>query len=90
MIFSHLGKFHEQTISLSEDISKRIIQHFPTNAVVEKKRNGKSLEWKTLKDINKNEFCLSFLMAFISRTQNNIEKIAQGFPEKKKKKIKKH
>ena len=29
-------------------------------------------------------------MAFISRTQNNIEKIAQGFPEKKKKKIKKH
>ena len=56
VIFYQLGKFHDQTINLSEDISKRIFytkcniarsmicQHFHTDTVVEKERNGKSLE----------------------------------------------
>ena len=56
MTFYHLGKFHDQTINLSVDISKRITykkcditrsmicQHFPTNTVVDKQRNRKPLE----------------------------------------------
>ena len=56
MIFYHLEKFHNQTINLSEEISKRIIkrkwditrsviyQHFLTNTVEEKKRNQKTLK----------------------------------------------
>ena len=56
MTFYHLGKFHDQTINLSVDISKRITykkcditrsmicQYFPTNTVVDKQRNRKPLE----------------------------------------------
>ena len=72
IIFYHLDKFHDQTVNLSEDISKRIIwkkcditgsmiyRHYPTNTVVEKERNGNSLEPKMLTGNNKNEFFVIF------------------------------
>ena len=95
MTFYYLGKFHDQTINLSVDISKRIIlkkcdiarsmicQYFPTNTVVDKQRIESLWNEKCLQTEIKTSFFVVF-NGFNLSNSKQYRKDCQRFPFKRK------